>query len=43
MVKTDCNKKIKANQMSRSYGCDCPARKSVAMQKHDIILCKPKK
>lgn len=42
MVKIECCRKIRGFQVSTSYGCDSPARKSVAMQKHGIILCKPK-
>lgn len=42
IVKIEHCRKIKVFQMSTSYGCTSPARKSVAMQKRSIILSKPK-
>lgn len=41
-VKIDHSRKIKVFQISTSEGCDSPVGKSIAVQKHGIILCKPK-
>lgn len=41
-VKIDHSRKIKVFQISTSEGCDSPVGKSIAGQKHGIILCKPK-
>lgn len=42
IVKIDHCGKIKGFQRSTSEGCDPPVGKSIAVQEHGIILCKPK-